>query len=67
MSDNTVENNFIWFIYFINRLLSNAYFPSAAHICIMNWVSIGAGKELSSIRHQDITWNIADLLSIAPY
>ena len=26
---------------------------------------IGTGKELSSIRHQDITWNIADSLSIA--
>ena len=32
----------------------------------MNWVSIGTGKGLSSIRHQDVTWNIADLLSIAP-
>ena len=32
----------------------------------MNWVSIGTGKGLSSIQRQDIIWNIADLLSIAP-
>ena len=41
--------------------------PLVPHIyASMNWVSIGTGKELS-IRRQDITWNIADFLSIAPY
>ena len=32
----------------------------------MNWVSIGTGKGLSPVRHQDITWTNADLLSIVP-
>ena len=30
----------------------------------VNWVSIGTGKGLSPVRHQDIIWTIADLLSI---
>ena len=64
--NNTIENDFNLLYLIYKQILILLIFPQFSIYVSVNWISIGTCNGLSPVRHQDITWTIADLLSITP-